>query len=217
MKHIVKVFCLAFLLLNSCSLDQENQNSSMDTVFFNRINGIVNNPSSYNLLNPEKINPFEFDLKIPELGKGGARIQTQISENLVIPDELIQASIDYQKIVRMLIQESTVISNEKFNKLAYAVELEILNSAFSDVKKDFLLKELATLKAIGAFKNLHILNKRIMCDSQWECDVLGCMEGKMEEQFGSDVNWIDLLHNFYSLPLSFPVAWSSCVWDASFG
>lgn len=166
-------------------------------------------------MNPEKINPFEFELKIPELAKEGLKIQTQISENIEIPDELIKASIDYQKIVRTLIQESTVISHEKFIKLAYAVELEILNSSFSKVKKDFLLKELATLKAINAFKNLNLLNKRIMCDSQWECDVLGCMAKKMEEQFGLDVNWIDLVFNFYSLPLSFPVAWASCVWDAS--
>jgi hypothetical protein len=101
--------------------------------------------------------------------------------------------------------------------LAYAVEQEVINSAFSNVKKDFLLKELATLKAISAFKNLHLPNKRIMCDSQWECDVLGCMAEKMEDWFGSDVNWIDLLHNTYSLPLAFPTAWLSCTWDATFG
>lgn len=46
---------------------------------------------------------------------------------------------------------------------------------------------------------------------------MGCMAEKMEEQFGSDVNWTDLIHNTYSLPISFPVAWVSCTWDATFG
>lgn len=132
----------------------------------------------------------------------------------MIPDELVKASIDYQKTVRILIQESAELSHELFSKLAYAVEREIINSALSDVKKDFLLKELATLKEINAFKNLYFQNKRVMCDSQFECDLLGCMAEKMEEQFGSDVNWIDILHNTYSLPISFPVAWASCTWEA---
>lgn len=205
-----------FLLFSSCVQEKEDLNLNLESDFFRKVNRIIDDPSIYALLTPKSINPFDFDLKVPDLNKEEAKIQDLSIEAKVIPDELALANSDYQKTVRILIKKRSELSFEDFNKLAYSIEQEVINSPLSNIKKDFLFTELATLKALNAFKNLYSLNNRILCDSQWECDILGCMTEKMEEQFGPDVNWIDLIHNTYSLPLSFPVAWLSCTYDATF-
>ncbi len=214
MKRILKLTAVICLILSSCSIEQEDLAFKLESDFYHQVHEIVENPIIYDGLNPENINPYDFELIKNQTSAEGARSQSVLTEAL--PQELISVSDAFQKTVRVLIAKRKSTKPENFSKLAYAVELEVINSDLSNLKKDFLLKELAALKALSSLELGEMNNGRIMCDSQFECDVLGCMEGKAEAAFGPDNNWIDLAVNIYSLPVAFPSWWASCTWDAAF-
>lgn len=67
MKRIVQFSIAVFLLFSSCVEETTDLNVNLELEFFNQVGAIVDNYSTYSSLTPKKINPFEFDLKIPEL------------------------------------------------------------------------------------------------------------------------------------------------------
>jgi hypothetical protein len=220
MNVLKKISVICFIILSSCSLSEENLQINQDQVFYEKIAAILENPTSYSSLSPQKINPFDFDLskKLQESDKSGARVHENSSERSALPDEIANASIEFQTLSITLIQKSGVLDNEDFRKLAYAVELEVINSKLSETKKEFLLKELAKLKALKSLLEKKLENARIMCDSKFECEVLACVEAKVAAALDPDENnWIDLAYNIYFMATDMPRWWASCAWDALTG
>lgn len=193
-------------------MDQENPSISSDMIFLNYITEMVNNPFSYNLLKPEKINPFDFDLEKIQKDVQDSKIHSSPSEAL--PEEIKVASKAFQESVRFIFTLSKSKKKESFSQISYAIELEVMASSLSKLKKEFLFKELAALKAINSFDGQELKNGRILCDSQFECDVLGCMAAKAETAFGPDNNWIDLAMSVASMPEAAAYWLASCTWDA---
>ena len=62
MSILKKISVICIIILSSCSLSEENLEINQDQVFYEKIDVILENPTSYALLAPEKINPFDFDL-----------------------------------------------------------------------------------------------------------------------------------------------------------
>jgi formiminotetrahydrofolate cyclodeaminase len=149
--------------------------------------------------------------KLQEWEKSGARVQDNSSETAELPEEIANASIDFQNLSNRLIQKSKVLAVEDFRKLAYAVELEVKNSKLSEIKKDFLLRELAALKAIMSILEKKSENARIMCDSDFECKVLACVQQRVEDALSEDKTWLERLINTIEMPETIPYWWVYCI------
>jgi predicted phage-related endonuclease len=142
--------------------------------------------------------------------KSGAKVQENSSQKSELPDEIANASIDFQNLSSRLIQKSRVSGVEDFRKLAYAVELEVINSKLSEIKKDFLLQELATLKALMSILEKKSENARIMCDSAFECEVLSCVEQRVEEALSEENSWLERAVNIVTMPEQIGYWWVYC-------
>lgn len=206
-----------FLLLSSCSFDQESIRDESSNEFLERLNEIVYNPSSYSELIPEKINPFElnFDFSFDE--NKNYRISQNESQvgYSQLPQEVVNASDEFKDFSIDLIRKSFSLNSQTFEKLAFALELEIINSGLSDQRSEYLLFQLAVLKAATKIHRKKSENLRILCDSQLECDVLACVEEKVDSALDPEENnWIDLIYNTYSMATDLPIWWASCLYDA---
>jgi hypothetical protein len=219
MKHIKKLFAILIIITSSCSIGEENLEVNKDNIFYERVNELIQNPNSYASVIPQKINPFDITLEIGTLDplKKGFKVQESEVQTVSVPEEIKFAEENFKNLLLLLIKESKRLSFESFEKLSYSLEVEIIGSALSEVKKDFLLKELAVLKFANAlrFNKINRANGRIACDSQFECDVLACVEAKVADALNPDENnWIDLAYNIYSMATDMPRWWASCTWDA---
>lgn len=115
-----------------------------------------------------------------------------------------------------MIEESKVISHESFQKLAYSVELQVFESNLLSVEKEFILRQLAVLKLFSDIKyqKLSIENGRIACDSQFECDLLACVDAKITDAFESASDtWLETAILIYDMPVLVPVFIASCTYS----
>lgn len=214
MNVLKKISVICFIILSSCSLSEENLEINHDQVFYEKIAVILENPTSYSSLTPQKINPFDFDLnfKIEDLKKMGSRVQASESENSVLPLEIKNANKEFQELTVLLIQTAKKLDHKAFLNFAYAVELELLSSKLSDVKREFIFKELAVLKYAGFLKENSFKNARLMCDSQFECDLLACVDSKITAAPESATTYLEYALLIYDMPIMVPVYFASCAY-----
>jgi len=195
MKQIKNLFVILFIITSSCSIGEENLEVNQENIFYQRVNELIQNPNSYASVTPQKINPFEITLKVGNFDplEKGYRVQESEGQVVALPDEIKYAPENFQNFSLLLTKESKRLSFESFEKLSYSLELEIINSDLTDVKKDFLLMQLAVLKTYSSIlhKKLNLTNGRIACDSQFECGVLDCAERKVNEKFESAETWFE--------------------------
>ena len=214
---ILKTISIFFLLVFvSCALEQEDLPIIQDQLFYNKMDKIFENPSTYALLEPKKINPFEVDFSTL-ISESGLKKNNVIQTNLfgsVPPEEIINADFNFQNLSNILIDKSLVLPRDEFLRLAYAVEVEVIRSSLSEVKKETLLKELAVLKGLEIFLKKGSNNARIQCDFKLECDILACVENKVKDALSEELHWLERLINTFNMPKDLPLWWVYCTLQA---
>jgi hypothetical protein len=93
--------------------------------------------------------------------------------------------------------------------------MEVLESNLLSVEKEFILKQLAVLKIYSDIKHqkLNIENGRIACDSQFECDLLSCVDRKITEEFESAETWAETVLVVYGLAAGgVAMHWATCLY-----
>jgi hypothetical protein len=188
MKHIKKLFAIFIIAASSCSIGEESIEINQTDQFYERVNFIITNPSSYASVIPEKVNPFDITLDLKSLSATkGSKVQESEAQKGQVPEEVKNANQSFKNFSLRLIKESKDLPHESFQKLAYALELEVLESNLLSVEKEFILKELAVLKIYSDIKyqKFNVENGRIACDSQFECDLLACVDAKITAAFES--------------------------------
>ena len=94
------------------------------------------------------------------------------------------------------------------------VEVEVIRSSLSEVKKETLLKELAVLKGLEIFLKKGSNNARIQCDFKLECDILACVENKVKDALSEELHWLERLINTFNMPKDLPLWWVYCTLQA---
>ncbi len=216
MKHIKKLFGILIIVVTSCSIGEESIEINQTDQFYERVNFIITNPSSYASVIPEKVNPFDITLDLKSLNATkGSKVQESEAQKGQVPEEIKNANQSFKDFSLRLIKESKDLSHESFQKLAYAIELEVLESKLISVEKEFILKELAVLKIYSDIKyqKLNVENGRIACDSQFECDLLACAERKVNETFESAETWFEIALATYELAAGgMAYIWANCTY-----
>lgn len=190
------------MLLFSCSIEEDTSQIDFDQGFYKKVIEIASNPGRYSSLVPERINPHEVELlkRIESFKKAGARTYGEVDSNKVIPEEIANAGEDFKSLTSLLIQKSNDVEFEAFLKLAYAVEIEVVNSNLSETKKEFVLKELAFLKLRNSIKAKKFEASRILCDSEFECEVLSCVQVRVESALDPSLTYFELAFNIFWMP-----------------
>lgn len=216
METLKKISTFSFLVFAACAVEQEEFPRSQDQLFYDKLDLIIENPKSYASLEPKKINPFELDFStlIPTEEVGiSAGLRTNVIASAP-PEEIINADLNFQKLSNVLIDKSLSMPLDSFLKLAYAVEVEVIGSSVSALKKETLLKELAVLKGLKIFLKKGSTNARIQCDFKLECEVLACIEEKVKDALGEDLHWLERLINAFNMPKDMPLFWVFCTLQA---
>ena len=216
MKILKTISIFSLLVFVSCALEQEDLPIIQDQLFYNKMDKIFENPSTYALLEPKKINPFEVDFSTL-ISESGLKKNNVIQTNLfgsVPPEEIINADFNFQNLSNILIDKSLVLPRDEFLRLAYAVEVEVIRSSLSEVKKETLLKELAVLKGLEIFLKKGSNNARIQCDFKLECDILACVENKVKDALSEELHWLERLINTFNMPKDLPLWWVYCTLQA---
>ena len=151
------------------------------------------------------------DLKSLSATKG-SKVQEPEGQKGQVPEDLKNADQSFKNLSLRLINESKGLPHDLFQKLAYSIEMEVLESNLLSVEKEFILKQLAVLKIYSDIKHqkLNIENWRIACDSQFECDLLACVAAKVEDALNEDNSWVEIVYNTIIMPEEFPRWWIFC-------
>jgi hypothetical protein len=216
MKILKTISIFSLLVFVSCAVEQEDLPIIQDQLFYNKMDKIFENPSTYALLEPKNINPFEVDFSTL-ISESGLKKNNGIQTNLfgsVPPEDIINADSNFQNLSNILIDKSLVLPRDEFLRLAYAVEVEVIRSSLSEVKKETLLKELAVLKGLEIFLKKGSNNARIQCDFKLECDILACVENKVKDALSEELHWLERLINTFNMPKDLPLWWVYCTLQA---
>jgi hypothetical protein len=216
MKILKTISIFSLLVFVSCAVEQEDLPIIQDQLFYNKMDKIFENPSTYALLEPKNINPFEVDFSTL-ISESGLKKNNGIQTNLfgsVPPQDIINADSNFQNLSNILIDKSLVLPRDEFLRLAYAVEVEVIRSSLSEVKKETLLKELAVLKGLEIFLKKGSNNARIQCDFKLECDILACVENKVKDALSEELHWLERLINTFNMPKDLPLWWVYCTLQA---
>jgi hypothetical protein len=216
MKILKTISIFSLLVFVSCAVEQEDLPIIQDQLFYNKMDKIFENPSIYALLEPKNINPFEVDFSTL-ISESGLKKNNGIQTNLfgsVPPEDIINADSNFQNLSNILIDKSLILPRDEFLRLAYAVEVEVIRSSLSEVKKETLLKELAVLKGLEIFLKKGSNNARIQCDFKLECDILVCVENKVKDALSEELHWLERLINTFNMPKDLPLWWVYCTLQA---
>jgi hypothetical protein len=216
MKILKTISIFSLLVFVSCAVEQEDLPIIQDQLFYNKMDKIFENPSTYALLEPKNINPFEVDFSTL-ISESGLKKNNGIQTNLfgsVPPQDIINADSNFQNLSNILIDKSLVLPRDEFLRLAYTVEVEVIRSSLSEVKKETLLKELAVLKGLEIFLKKGSNNARIQCDFKLECDILACVENKVKDALSEELHWLERLINTFNMPKDLPLWWVYCTLQA---
>jgi hypothetical protein len=216
MKILKTISIFSLLVFVSCAVEQEDLPIIQDQLFYNKMDKIFENPSTYALLEPKNINPFEVDFSTL-ISESGLKKNNGIQTNLfgsVPPEDIINADSNFQNLSNILIDKSLILPRDEFLRLAYAVEVEVIRSSLSKVKKETLLKELAVLKGLEIFLKKGSNNARIQCDFKLECDILVCVENKVKDALSEELHWLERLINTFNMPKDLPLWWVYCTLQA---
>jgi hypothetical protein len=216
MKILKTISIFSLLVFVSCAVEQEDLPIIQDQLFYNKMDKIFENPSTYALLEPKNINPFEVDFSTL-ISESGLKKNNGIQTNLfgsVPPEDIINADSNFQNLSNILIDKSLILPRDEFLRLAYAVEVEVIRSSLSEVKKETLLKELAVLKGLEIFLKKGSNNARIQCDFKLECDILVCVENKVKDALSEELHWLERLINTFNMPKDLPLWWVYCTLQA---
>jgi hypothetical protein len=216
MKILKTIPIFSLLVFVSCAVEQEDLPIIQDQLFYNKMDKIFENPSTYALLEPKNINPFEVDFSTL-ISESGLKKNNGIQTNLfgsVPPEDIINADSNFQNLSNILIDKSLILPRDEFLRLAYAVEVEVIRSSLSEVKKETLLKELAVLKGLEIFLKKGSNNARIQCDFKLECDILVCVENKVKDALSEELHWLERLINTFNMPKDLPLWWVYCTLQA---
>jgi hypothetical protein len=216
MKILKTISIFSLLVFVSCAVEQEDLPIIQDQLFYNKMDKIFENPSTYALLEPKNINPFEVDFSTL-ISESGLKKNNGIQTNLfgsVPPEDIINADSNFQNLSNILIDKSLILPRDEFLRLAYAVEVEVIRSSLSEVKKETLLKELAVLKGLEIFLKKGSNNARIQCDFKLECDILACVENKVKDALSEELHWLERLINTFNMPKDLPLWWVYCTLQA---
>jgi hypothetical protein len=202
MKKIICLPLLFVIILSSCSIEDNFPKIDLNQGFYKKIIEITSNPGRYSSLVPERINPHEVELlkSIESFKKAGARTYGEEESNKAIPEEIAKASEAFKSLTYLLIQKSNEVDYESFLKLAFAVELEVVNSNLSEIEKEFLFKELAFLKLRKSIEAKKFESSRILCDSEFECEVLSCVQARVESALDPSLTYVELAFNIFWMP-----------------
>jgi hypothetical protein len=198
------------LFLASCESNEQPTNKINTDVYY-RINSIINNPTSYNTLIPKKINPFDQEFEnfqnLESLSSSKIELENEPSE------EIVNASDDFKNLNFELYNAYKKLISNDFIKLAYAIELVIIEENISAENRQFILKNLSILKLFKKLedeKDSFGLGNRIMCN--FECRWNRCMNEKLDAVFSG--NWIDIAWFIASAAYNVAVMEISCAYDA---
>ena len=179
------------------------------------MNYLIQNPSSYQNIIPQKINPFTVQLNYRGDGVDILDNDSGIEfRKTDLPENIRNANEKFRDLTLNLIFQSRSLSFESFEKLTYMIEIELINSRLTLEEKNFFLKETAILKFNSSLKSSNKVydNGRIKCD--FECRWNECMEGKITDAFESAHTWLETAWVIYNMPLDMPIWQVSCIYEA---
>ncbi|MCH6234898.1 hypothetical protein [Cognataquiflexum rubidum] len=208
-----KLKMIVFFAFSACTFNEDSFEKNDQQNVIKEILGLVNNPDAYNFVVPEKINPFEVTIKFEQkINQIDINDYSRKSESDQLPEELVNANKEFRELTMSLVAANSLLSFENFNKLAYAIELKIIDSELSKIKRDFILKELAMLRFYSELKSksLNSESDRIQCD--YECRWNGCMEAKIISAFGSTSTYLGIAWTIFNMPYDMLVWNAECLY-----
>lgn len=208
-----KLKMIVFFALSACTFNEDSFEKNDQQNVIKEILELVNNPGAYDSVIPEKINPFEVTVNFEQkTNQIEINDYSRKSESDQIPEELINANKEFRELTMSLISANSLLTFEKFNKLAFAIELKIIDSELSKIKRDFILKELAMLRFYSELKSksLNSESDRIQCD--YECRWNTCMEGKINDAFASATTYLETAWLIYNMPYQMVVWNAACLY-----